>query len=463
MPLALGAFIVPLIVACALFMENVDATVLVTSLPELARDLGQDPITLKLAVTSYVVGLGVFIPICGWVADRFGSRTVFRAAIGVFIAGSLLCAASTSLFTFVLARFVQGVGGAMMVPVGRIIIFRSVARADFVRAVNYLTIPSLLGPVVGPLLGGFITTYLHWRLMFFINVPIGILGIWLTNRHIENTRMPHPGRLDWLGFLLSGGGAALFMLAMSLLGSDILDTRDNIIMLAVGVILVLLYVVYARRAEKPLLDLSFLRVPTFHTAVIGGSLFRIGLGAIPFLLPLALQEGLGMTPFEAGTITCASAFGALFMKLVAQPVLRRFGFGPVLMANAILAGLAIAVYGVFHPGMSRLVIWCIVLFGGVFPSLQFTALNALAYAEIESADVGRATSLASVIQQMSLGLGVVVAGIVLQLSHIVQGHPQIVWTDFWPAFVVLGLFSVASVPVTARMPRGAGRELAGGR
>ncbi|ARP83389.1 MFS transporter [Bordetella genomosp. 8] len=463
MPLAIGAFIVPLIVACALFMENVDATVLVTALPSLARDLGEDPITLKLAVTSYVVGLGVFIPICGWVADRFGPRTVFRAAIGVFVVGSLLCAASNSLFTFVLARFVQGVGGAMMVPVGRIIIFRSVARADFVRAVNYLTVPALLGPVVGPLLGGFITTYLHWRLMFFINVPIGLLGIYLTNRHIDDVRDTEPGHLDWPGFVLSAGGASLFMLGMSLVGSDVVSDRATAIMCVVGIVLSGLYVLYARRAKNPLLDLRFLRIPTFHTSVMGGSLFRIGLGAVPFLLPLALQEGLGMTPFEAGMITCASAFGALFMKTLAQPLLRRFGFRPVLMANAALSGLALASYGLFHPEMSRGVIWVIVLFGGIFPSLQFTALNALAYAEIDSGDVGRATSVASVIQQMSLGLGVTVAGIVLQLSHYVQGHAQIVWTDFWPAFLVLGLFSAASIPVTARMPRGAGRELTRGR
>jgi EmrB/QacA subfamily drug resistance transporter len=463
MPLALGAFIVPLIVACALFMENVDATVLVTALPSLARDLGEDPITLKLAVTSYVVGLGVFIPICGWVADRFGPRTVFRAAIGIFVVGSLLCAAANSLFTFVLARFVQGIGGAMMVPVGRIIIFRSVARADFVRAVNYLTIPALLGPVVGPLLGGFITTYLNWRLMFFINVPIGLFGIYLANRHIDDVRDTEPAHLDWPGFILSAGGGSLFMLGMSLVGSDVTSNRVTAVLCVAGLVLSALYVLYARRVEQPLLDLRFLRIPTFHTSVIGGSLFRIGLGAVPFLLPLALQEGLGMTPFEAGMITCASAFGALFMKMLAQPVLRRFGFRPVLMVNAALAGIALAMYGVFHPGMSRGAIWVIVLFGGIFPSLQFTSLNALAYADIESGDVGRATSVASVIQQMSLGLGVTVAGIVLQVSHYAQGHARIVWTDFWPAFLVLGLFSAASIPVTARMPRGAGGELTRGR
>jgi MFS family permease len=228
MPLALGAFIVPLIVACAMFMENVDGTVIVTSLPVLARDLGHSPITLKLAITSYVIGLGVFIPICGWVADRFGSRTVFRTAIGIFMAGSLMCAASTSLGTFVFARFVQGLGGALMVPVGRIIIFRSLPKSQFIRAVNYLTIPALLGPVLGPPLGGFITTYLHWRLIFFINIPIGVLGIWLANKHIANVHEEHPGRLDWTGFVLSAGGASLFMLGVSLIGGELVSNTVSL-------------------------------------------------------------------------------------------------------------------------------------------------------------------------------------------------------------------------------------------
>ncbi|WP_296663408.1 MFS transporter [Paraburkholderia sp.] len=463
MPLALGTFIVPLIVACAMFMENVDGTVIVTSLPALARDLGHDPITLKLAVTSYVIGLGVFIPICGWVADRFGSRNVFRTAIGIFMAGSLLCAASRSLEMFVAARFVQGIGGAMMVPVGRIIIFRSLPKSDFIRAVNYLTVPALLGPVVGPPLGGFITTYLHWRLIFFINIPIGVFGIWLAQRHIANIREAHPGRLDWPGFILSAGGASLFMLGLSLVGSALASFAAAVTMCIVGAVLLTLYWFYAQRIERPVLDLRFLRIPSFNASVLGGSLFRIGLGAVPFLLPLTLQEGLGMTAFVAGSITCASAFGSIFMKTAVSRVLRQFGFRRTLIVNAVLAGGAIAVCGFFSPGMPQWLIWLIVLLGGLFPSLQFTGLNSLAYADIPTQDIGRATSVASVIQQMSLGLGVTIAGIVLQISHKLQGHPTIVWSDFWPAFLVVGLFSVASIPVTMRMPANAGDEIARGR
>ncbi|MEM5315282.1 MFS transporter [Paraburkholderia sp. JHI869] len=463
MPLALGTFIVPLIVACSMFMENVDGTVIVTSLPALARDLGQDPITLKLAVTSYVIGLGVFIPICGWVADRFGSRNVFRTAIGIFMAGSLLCAASRSLEMFVAARFVQGIGGAMMVPVGRIIIFRSLPKSDFIRAVNYLTVPALLGPVVGPPLGGFITTYLHWRLIFFINIPIGVLGIWLANRHIANMHEEHPGRLDWVGFVLSAGGASLFMLGLSLVGGELVATGTAVTMCVIGALLLGAYWLYAQRVERPVLDLKFLRIPTFNASVAGGSLFRIGLGAVPFLLPLTLQEGLGMTAFASGAITCASAFGSIFMKAIVSRVLGSFGFRRTLMVNAVLAGTAIAICGSFSPGMPVWLIWVIVLAGGIFPSLQFTGLNSLAYADIPTRDIGRATSVASVIQQVSLGLGVTIAGLVLQISHRVQGHSTIVWSDFWPAFLVVGLFSVASIPVTMRLPANAGEEIARGR
>ncbi len=446
-----------------MFMENVDATVIVTSLPALARDLGQDPITLKLAVTSYVIGLGVFIPICGWVADRFGSRNVFRTAIGIFMAGSLLCAASRSLEMFVAARFVQGIGGAMMVPVGRIIIFRSLPKSDFIRAVNYLTVPALLGPVVGPPLGGFITTYLHWRLIFFVNIPIGVLGIWLANRHIANMHEEHPGPLDWMGFLLSAGGASLFMLGLSLVGGELVSNTKAVTMCVTGAVLLAAYWFYAQRAERPVLDLKFLRIPSFNASVAGGSLFRIGLGAVPFLLPLALQEGLGMTAFASGAITCASAFGSIFMKAIVSRVLGRFGFRRTLVVNAAVAGAAIAIYGAFSPGTPVWLIWFIVLAGGIFPSLQFTGLNSLAYADIQGKDIGRATSLASVIQQVSLGLGVTIAGIVLQVSHRIQGHSTIVWSDFWPAFLVVGLFSVASIPVTLRLPANAGDEIARGR
>lgn len=454
-------FLIPLIVACALFMENMDATVITTSLPVLAQDLGQQPITLKLALTAYVVGLGVFIPICGWVADRFGARTVFRAAIGVFMAGSLLCAVSSSLLTFVAARFLQGIGGAMMVPVGRIVIFRSVPRNDLVKAISYLTIPAQLGPVIGPPLGGFITTYFHWRWIFLINVPISLLGIYLAGRFIENFKEENLQPLDVKGFILSAIGSTLLMLGMSLVDGELLSAKLAFAMCVVGVVFLLLYLRHARTEPFPLLDLRLLRIPTFRASVLAGSLFRIGLGAVPFLLPLSLQIGLGMSAFHAGTITCASAFGAIFMKAIGTSVLRRFGFRSVLIWNALLAALALASYGLFTPTTPYLVMMVVVLLGGFFPSMQFTCFNSMAYADLDGADVSRATSLSSVVQQISLGLGVTIGGLAIIFSSRIQGHATVVAADFWPAFIVIALFSLASIPLARRLPLDAGAALTG--
>ncbi len=454
----------PLIVAFAMFMESMDANVIATSLPAMARDFHHDAVTLQIGVISYVVGLGIFIPICGWVADRFGARKVFQSAIGVFVVGSLLCAAATSLPTFTIARFIQGIGGAMMVPVGRIIIFRSVPRSGFIRAMNYLSLPALLGPAAGPVLGGFITTYLHWRLIFFINVPVGMVGIWLAQRHIVNSEEPHPGPLDWFGFVLSAGGGASFLLGLSLLGGEMISHASALLLGVIGIAMLGIYAFYALKVERPLLDLRFLKIPSFHASVAGGSLFRMGLGALPFLLPLSLQEGLGMSAFQSGSITCGTAAGSFIVKWLAPSVLRQFGFRRVLMVNAGLSAAAIAVCGVFVPGTPVWFIWAVVLFTGFFPSLQFTSLNSLAYSDIAPRDIGRATSLASVVQQLSLGLGVAIGGLALQISHSVQGHAHYQWTDFWPAFLTVALFSIVSIPITRRMPLSAGQDIArGGR
>ncbi|MEM5388867.1 MFS transporter [Paraburkholderia phymatum] len=448
-----------MIVACAIFMECVDENVIVTALPTMARDFGHDAVTLKVAVTSYAVGLGAFIPVCGWLADRFGARTVFRSAIGIFLVGSLLCVATNSLITFALARFVQGVGGAMMVPVGRIIIFRVVQRADIIRAMNYLSVPAMLGPAAGPLLGGLITSYSHWRLAFLVNVPISILGICLTNKHMANTDEPHPGCLDWTGFFLTGAGTALLLLGLSLIGSELISNRDACCMAVMGVVLLAGYVAHERRTPLPLLDLHFFDIPTFRASVLGGSLFRIGLGAMPFLLPLMLQEGYGMSAFESGLITCASALGAVFTRTVATRVLKRYGFRSVLVVNAALSGVSVAAHGFFSPCTPTWVIWVVVLVGGFFPALQLTTLNSLTYAEVASRDVGRATSLGSAVHRMSLGLSVTIGGIMLQISRLANGHASIMWSDFWPAFLLVSLCSLASIPVTLRLPRRAGEEI----
>lgn len=451
--------LVPLIVACAMLMENMDATVITTSLPTIARDLGQSPITLKIALTAYVVGLGIFIPICGWMADRFGARRVFCSAIVVFIAGSLGCALSNALGSFVAARLVQGIGGAMMVPVGRIVIFRTVPKTELIRAIGYLTIPALLGPVIGPPVGGFITTYFNWRWIFLVNLPISLVGLGLALHYLRDWRDEHCPPLDLTGFLLSGSGSALAMLGFALLGSPLLPLPVIGAMCGAGALLLWAYWHHAQRVEAPLLNLRLLRIPTLRASVLGGSLFRIGLGAVPFLLPLALQVGMGRSPFAAGLVTCASAVGSITMKPLAGRVLRRFGYRRVLVVNALLSALVLAGYGLFSAATPLWLMLPVVLLGGLFPSLQFTSLNTIIYADIDDAQISNATSLASVVQQLSLGMGVTVAGIALQLSNRLQGHPHLVAADFWPAFVVIGLFSAMSIWQTRRLAPQAGQAL----
>ena len=344
LPVVASAMLTPLIVATALFMENMDATVISTSLPVIAQDLHVDPISLKLALTSYLVSLAVFIPVSGWMADRFGARRIFRWAIAIFMAGSLFCAFSKSLEGFVLARFLQGMGGAMMVPVGRLVILRTTRKEELVKALSYLTIPALLGPVFGPPLGGFISTYFHWRWIFLINLPIGVLGIALAGRFIADLKSDNVPPLDIPGFLFTGIGLSALMLGLASEGKHMLSADLSIAASVLGIILLLAYLWHYRRVAHPLLDLSLLRLKTFHASVIGGFFFRVGTGATPFLLPLMLQLGLGYSPFESGLLTCSTAIGAIFMKTIVARVLERFGFRRVLIVNSVLAGVSMAVY-----------------------------------------------------------------------------------------------------------------------
>src|SRR5271154_4309893 len=291
-----------LIIATALFMENMDGTVISTSLPAIARDLHQDPIVLKLALTSYMLTLAVFIPASGWVADRFGARTVFCSAIVVFTLGSILCGASSSLSTLIAARVFEGLGGAMMVPVGRLVLLRSVAKSDLVSAMAYLTVPALIGPVAGPPLGGFITTYFHWRWIFWINVPIGVLGVLLSLRFIQNLREEVVPRFDFKGFVWSGVGLLSLISGLSTIGRGIAPAWEVVAMVGIGALALAAYARHADDNEDAIIDLKLLRIPTFFAGVIGGLIFRVGIGAMPFLLPLLLQIGFGFTPFQSGSL-----------------------------------------------------------------------------------------------------------------------------------------------------------------
>ncbi|WP_112663631.1 DHA2 family efflux MFS transporter permease subunit [Microvirga flavescens] len=453
--------LLPLIIATALFMENTDSTVIATSLPMIAQDLGEDPIALKLALTSYLVSLAIFIPISGWMADRFGARTIFRAAIGVFMVGSLACAGATSLEGFVIARFLQGMGGAMMVPVGRLVILRSVPRNQIVQALATLTIPALVGPVVGPPLGGFITTYWDWRWIFFINIPIGILGMVLATLHVPNIKEPDTPPLDYVGFLLSGFGLALLMLGFASGGRHLIPLSISIGCVVAGTICVALYIAHARRTPHPVLHLGLLRIPTFRISVVGGSLFRIGVGSIPFLLPLLLQIGFGLNPLQSGSLTFIAAAGALFMKTMAKKILEKTGFRLLLTVNAFIAAAFLAINGFFTDTTPYWFIMGALFIGGCFRSLQFTSLNAIAFAEISNRDMSYATSLSAVAQQLSLSLGVAIGASALEAATRFNGHATIQAADFGPAFWAVAIISGLSGFLFLGLHPHAGAEMSG--
>jgi len=450
-----------LIVACALFMENLDGTVISTSLPAIALDLHEDPIALKLALTSYLLSLAIFIPASGWAADRFGARTIFRGAIVVFTLGSIFCGLSSTLSEFVAARIVQGFGGAMMVPVGRLVLLRSTERKYLVRAMAYLTIPALLGPITGPPIGGFITTYFQWRWIFFINIPIGLAGFVLVSLFIDNIRADEPWPLDVRGFLLSGAGLSLLIFGLTVAGRQFVAPATAVALVAVGGALLFLYVVHAKRQDFPILDLRLLAIPTYRASIIGGSLFRTGIGAIPFLLPLMLQVGFGLNPFQSGSVTFVAAAGSMLMKTTAEPILRLFGFRRVLIFNALLSAAFLASYGFFTQATPIALMMALLLMGGFFRSLEFTSLNVIAYADVEPAMVSRATSFSSVAQQFSLSLGVALGAAVLEIMRQVHGEARVVAADFQWAFLAVATVSALSVLSFLRLPADAGAVLAG--
>lgn len=440
-------------------MENLDSTVLATSLPAIAVDLHEDPIALKLALTSYLLSLAVFIPASGWAADRFGARTIFRGAIVVFTVGSVLCGFSSSLPAFVAARIFQGLGGAMMVPVGRLVLLRSVPRHEIVQALAYLTMPALLGPILGPPLGGFITTYFHWRWIFWINVPIGVLGVTLATLFIANVKEEEPRALDVIGFLLTGFGFAGLMFGMTAAGRGFVTPLEDAALVGGGLLLLLLYVGHARRTAHPILDLDLLRIPTFTASLAGGFLFRLGIGALPFLLPLMLQIGFGLSPFQSGCLTFAAAAGAFLMKATAQPILRRFGFRRVMIVNALISSVFLATYGLFTSTTPWGLMFALLLGGGFFRSLEFTSINALAYADVSNAAMSRATSFASVMQQLSLSTGVAVGAFVIEGSRLAHGDATLRAGDFGSAFFVVAAISAASALIFARLTPTAAQAL----
>jgi EmrB/QacA subfamily drug resistance transporter len=453
--------VVPMIVAVALFMEQMDSTVISTSLPAIARAIGTEPLTLKLAVTSYLLSLAICIPASGWTADRFGGRNVFRIAIGVFVLGSIGCAASHSLEQFVFARIAQGMGGAMMTPVGRLILVRSIDKHRLLNAMSLVTIPALIGPICGPPLGGFITTFASWHWIFLINVPIGLLGIGLVSRFIPNVRIEHHESFDAVGFALSGFGIGGLAFGLSVMGLDFLPVSLVAALLIGGTVSTIAYVIHARRTAAPILDLNLLRLPTFRASIVGGFLFRLGVGALPFLLPLLLQVGFGLSPFQSGLITFTGALGSMFMKAAITRVVKRFGYRDVLLYNSLISSVFLAACATFIPGMPFWAMIAILLTGGFFRSLQFTSINTIAYAEVEPAKMSRATTLVAAAQQLSLSTGVAVGALVVEITLRLKGSATMTAADFPPAFLAIGLLAATAALIFWRLEPDAGEELSG--
>ncbi len=450
-----------LIVASALFMEQLDATVLATALPSMARSFGVEPLQMNVALTAYLLSLAVFIPASGKAADRFGTRTVFRAAIALFTLGSVLCGLAGGLWALVGARVLQGMGGAMMVPVGRLVLLRTVERSELVTAMTWLMVPAMIGPVLGPPLGGFLVTALSWRWIFYINVPIGVLGMALATLYIRDIKEEGQVHFDGWGLLLSGVSLSCLMFGLEMASRGEVSGLATAAIVAIGLGSGALYLHHSRACPQPVLDFSLMRIPTFGLSVIGGGLTRIAAGAIPFLLPMMLQLGFGMSALQSGLITFASSAGSMLMKAAALPILRRFGFRTVMMWNGLTATVFLAAMASFRPSWPVVAIYAVLLVGGFFQSLQFTAYNTIAYAEIPRERMSSATSFYTTFQQLMLTLGICTAAAALAGSVAINGHGRPLLADYSAAFLAVALVSLAAAPTCSRLRRDAGDELSG--
>ncbi len=453
--------VLPLTVAAALFIEQMDSTIIATSLPDIARDLGTSPISLKLAFTTYLLGLTVLLPISGWMADRFGARTVFSLAIVVFTSASVACGFAENLEWLVVCRGLQGAGAAMMVPVGRIIILRAVPKSQLLDAIAWLTIPALIGPVIGPPIGGYITTVYDWRWIFWMNLPFGVFALGLALWKLPNFKADVPPPLDFKGFLLSSLGLTLAVMGMTVAGRGLFSGTQVVVMIVSGLLLLWAYWVHAKRIVHPILDFRLMRYLSFRQSIIGGNLYRIAIGATPFLIPLMLQLGFGFSAFQSGLITFGSALGAFLMKFTVSPLVKRFGYRNVLIVNSVLSCAMFAAKASFTATMPVLVMFGILLVSGFMRSLQFSALNTLAYADIDSADIARANALYTVLQQLFLAIGVAVAAFLLDARLWWAGRDELVAGDFSFALIVVAVVSSLAVFSYVKLDANAGSSISG--
>jgi len=450
---------IPFIVGCALFMQMLDATVVATALPVMAESLGASVVDTNVIITSYLLAVAVFVPVSGWAADRFGSRRVFMSAILLFTLSSVGCALAQTLPQLVAGRWMQGLAGAMMVPVGRIILLRKVPKDELLKAMAFLSLPALVGPLIGPPVGGFLVTYASWHWIFLINVPVGVLGILLVRHYIRDDYPRSDIRLDWPGFVLSGLSIASLVMGFEAIGHRSLPPLQLGGLIGLGVICGLLYVWHARRAAHPIIDLSLLRTPSFAISILGGNLCRFAIGATPFLLAIMLQVGFGLSALAAGLITFTGAAGALLMKLVAAPIIQRFGFKQVLTVNAVIAGAFIALCALFRADTPIWLMMAILISGGFFRSLQFTAVNTLTFADLDSRAMSRASSFSAMAQQLGISLGVATAAVTMNLSMYGRGGTDLALIDVIWGFIVIGALTAASAFSFMRLPAHAGSQL----
>jgi EmrB/QacA subfamily drug resistance transporter len=453
--------VIPLTIAAALFMENIDSTAIATALPTIAADLNVDPVVLKLAFTSYLISLAAFIPLSGWLADRFGARNVFRAAIVVFALASIGCASARSLEMLVAARAVQGMGGAMMIPVGRAILLRAVPKSEIVRAMVYLTVPALVGPLIGPPLGGFITETFNWRWIFWINLPVAALGLTLATLFMPDVRAEEARPFDAWGFVLTSIGLTSLVFGFTAVTGGFVPVTVALALAGFGLALTLAYVRHVRTRSFPILDLSLVRIDTLRASLLGGVLFRMGAGALAFMMPLMLQLGFGLDAFQSGSLTLAAALGAMSMKFAAPPLLKRFGFRTILISNALISAFFLFVYGGFSAATPHAVIFAVLLAGGFFRSLQFTSLGALGYADISPADTAQASTLSSVVQQFSIAAGVALAALVLDSMRLARGSDTLLASDFAVAFACMAVLTALSALAFYRLSPDAGAAVSG--
>ena len=455
--------LLPWLIAVAFFMESLDTTILNTGVPTIAAALHVAPLSMKSVLASYTLSLAVFIPISGWMADRFGTRRVFASAIGMFTLGSFLCGISSNIHVLVAFRILQGCGGAMMVPVGRLTVVRTFAKSELVRAMSFVAIPGLIGPMLGPIAGGLIVGYLHWRFIFFVNIPIGLIGLYMVYRHLPDYR-EHTDPLDMGGLILFGSGVALLSYVLEVFGEHTLNAREILGLLTVSIILLAGYGFHATRAEHPMLRLTLFRIRTFRTAVSGSFLTRLGIGGIPFLFPLLYQVGLGFTPIQSGLLMMPQAIAAMSLKLTMPRILARFGYRAVLVSNTLLIGLQILLFATIGKNTPLWLVVVEVFCYGFFTSLQYTSMNTLVYADVSEEQESSASSIASTMQQMAISFGVASASLVTAFfipDRHTSSAPLFIH-GLHRAFFVLGGMTILSTVVFRELKKGDGDAVSGG-